>query len=158
MAAATSSSDSFELLFDPVLRLCRLGVAAFGGCCWVLGDLTGVDDVDNSDSFLTGSLLVSMLSCCCCILLLAFSSFKVGEAIISLSSSTQSNTDVATVVVVVGAAEAAAAVVVVVVPDEDLFDMESVLVSELLLRELFAATLAAAAAEVLPAPRAPEIN
>ena len=81
---------------------------------------------------------------------MAFSFLKVGEAIISLSSSSQSNTDVATVV-----APVADGVAVVV---KDLFDIESVLVSELLLRELFAATLAAAAAEVLPAPRAPKIN
>ena len=74
----------------------------------------------------------------------------MGEAIISLSSSSQSNTDVATVV-----APVADGVAVVV---KDLFDIESVLVSELLLREeLFAAaTVLAVVAEVLPAPlRAP---
>ena len=69
----------------------------------------------------------------------------MGEAIISLSSSSQSNTDVATVV-----APVADGVAVVV---KDLFDIESVLVSELLLREeLFAAaTVLAVVAEVLPA-------
>ena len=64
----------------------------------------------------------------------------------SLSSSSQSNTDVFTVVGAVDAAVVAAGVAVIA-DVEDLFDMESVLVSELLLRELFAA------AEVLPAPR-----
>ena len=70
----------------------------------------------------------------------------MGEAIISLSSSSQSNTDVATVV-----APVADGVAVVV---KDLFDIESVLVSELLLREeLFAAaTVLAVVAEVLPDP------
>ena len=71
----------------------------------------------------------------------------MGEAIISLSSSSQSNTDVATVV-----APVADGVAVVV---KDLFDIESVLVSELLLREeLFAAaTVLAVVADPLPRPR-----
>ena len=78
---------------------------------------------------------------------MAFSFLKVGEAIISLSSSSQSNTDVATVV-----APVADGVAVVV---KDLFDIESVLVSELLLREeLFAAaTVLAVVADPLPRPR-----
>ena len=65
MMTSSSPADSFELLlFDPVLRLCRLGVAAFvvGGCTF--GDFTGVDDEVDSNSFFpdVDSFPVSMLS------------------------------------------------------------------------------------------------